>query len=112
MNIAFVLPVLADADGNPTFLTFDSCDVIPGDPDDVCNNPGGFDGEMATTVLYTSTGGGPNEDDVVTTTKVGEIDLEILSCNDAEATVRLEGADPVTYTASQLSRPFPCVDTL
>jgi len=100
-----------DADGNPTFLTFDSCDVIPGDPDDVCNNPGGFDGEMATTALYTSSGGGPNEDDVVTTTKVGEIDFEILSCNDATATVRLDGADPVTYTASQLSRPFPCVDT-
>ena len=58
----------------------------------------------------TSAGGGPNEDDVVTTTKVGEIDFEILNCNEATATVRLDGSDPVTYTASQLTRPFPCVD--
>jgi hypothetical protein len=99
-----------DMDGNPIFLTFDSCDVMPGDMDDVCMNPGGFDGKMATTALYTSSGGGPNEDDVVTTAKVGEIDFEILNCNEATATVRLDGSDPVTYNASQLTRPFPCVD--
>jgi hypothetical protein len=99
-----------DMDGNPIFLTFDSCDVMPGDMDDMCMNPGGFDGKMATTALYTSEGGGPNEDDVVTTTKVGEIDFEILNCNEATATVRLDGSDPVTYNATQLTRPFPCVD--
>ena len=99
-----------DMDGNPTFLTFDSCDTMPGDMNDVCMNPGGFDGTMATTALYTSTGGGPNEDDVVTTSKVGEIDFEILNCNEATATVRLDGSDPVTYNAVQLTRPFPCVD--
>ena len=99
-----------DMDGNPTFLTFDSCDTMPGDSDDMCMNPGGFDGVMATTALYTSTGGGPSEDDQVATTKVGEIDFEILGCNDAMATVRLDGSDPALYTARQLTRPFPCVD--
>ena len=99
-----------DMDGNPTFLTFDSCDTMPGDMNDVCMNPGGFDGTMATTALYTSTGGGPSEDDMVTTSKVGEIDFEILNCNEATATVRLDGSDPVTYNAVQLTRPFPCVD--
>ena len=99
-----------DMEGNPTFLTFDSCDTMQGDMDDVCMNPGGFDGVMATTALYTSTGGGPSEDDHVETTKVGEIDFEILGCDDAMATVRLDGSDPVMYTARQLTRPFPCVD--
>ncbi len=47
---------------------------------------------------------------MVDTVKVGEIDFEILGCNDAMATVRLDGADPVMYTAKQLTRPFPCVD--
>ena len=99
-----------DMDGNPTFLTFDSCDSMTDDMGTVCMNPGGFDGVMATTALYTSTGGGPNEDDVVTTTKVGEIDFEILNCNESTATVRLDGSDPVTYNGRQLTRPFPCVD--
>jgi hypothetical protein len=77
----------------------------------VCTNPGGFDGVMASTALYLSTGGGNSEDDVVTTTQVGEIDFEILGCNDAIATVTLDGSDPVMYTASQLTRPFPCEDS-
>jgi hypothetical protein len=100
-----------DMEGNPTFFTFDSCDVIPGDVDDVCNNPGGFDGTMATTALYAHEGGGSMEGDMVTTTKIGEIDFEKTSCLDGTATVRLDGQDPVTYTSSQLSAPFPCVDT-
>ena len=99
-----------DMDGNPTFLTFDSCQNMPGDADDMCMNPGGFDGKMATTALYTHSGGGSNEGDMVTTTQVGEIDFEVLSCNEAKATVRLDGADPAMYNARQLTRPFPCVD--
>ena len=97
-----------DMDGNPTFLTFDSCQNEPGG--DGCAVPGGFDGTMATTALYTSSGGGPSEEDVVETTRVGTIDFEILGCDDAMATVTFEGEDPVMYTAKQLTRPFPCTD--
>ena len=97
-----------DMDGNPTFLTFDSCQNEPGE--DGCAVPGGFDGTMAVTALYTSAGGGPNEEDVVETTRVGEIEFEILGCNDATATVTLDGGESTLYTASQLSRPFPCTD--
>lgn len=97
-----------DADGNPTFLTFDSCMNEPGA--EGCAMPGGFDGMIATTALYTSFGGGPNEEDVVETTRVGEIEFEIMGCNDATATVALDGAEPVVYTAKQLTRPFPCSD--
>jgi hypothetical protein len=61
-------------------------------------------------MLYTSSGGGPNEDDVVETTQVGTIEFEILGCDDAMATVTLDGEDPVMYTAKQLTRPFPCTD--
>lgn len=101
-----------DETGNPFFLTFDSCLE---DMDDMgefeCSTPGGFDGVTATTSLYQSMGGGNSEDDVVDTMKIGEIDFEILGCNDAMATVRLDGADPAMYTAKQLTRPFPCEDS-
>lgn len=97
-----------DMDGNPTFLTFDSCQNEP--DGEGCAVPGGFDGTMAVTALYTSVGGGSSEDDVVETTRVGEIEFEILSCNDATATVTLDGQESVVYTASQLTRPFPCSD--
>lgn len=94
--------------GSPTFLTFDSCQSEPGAGS--CAVPGGFDGTTAVTALYTSTGGGPNEEDVVETTRVGEIEFEILGCDDAIATVTLDGQDPAVYTARQLTRPFPCTD--
>jgi hypothetical protein len=81
-----------DADGNPIFLTFDSCQVVDdGMGDRSCSNPGGFDGQMATTDLYLNTGGGPSEDDVVTTTKIGEIDFEFVGCLFGMATVRMDG---------------------
>ncbi|MDX1381662.1 MAG: DUF4397 domain-containing protein, partial [Xanthomonadales bacterium] len=97
-----------DMDGMPTFLTFDSCQY---DPDTAgCATPGGFDGSMAVTTLFSSTGGGPGEDDQVETVPVGEIEFEILGCDDAMATVTLDGEQPVMYTAKQLTRPFPCTD--
>jgi hypothetical protein len=97
--------------GVPTFLTFDSClNESSDDEGFVCSMPGGFDGMTATTALYLSTGGGPSEDDVVLTEKIGEIDFEIMGCNDAMAVVTLTGETPVMYTARQLTRPFPCVD--
>ena len=97
-----------DVDGKPTFLTFDSC--LNGMGGSMCSTPGGFDGMKTTTSLFASEGGGPDEDDVVMTTRVGEIDFEILGCDDAMATVRLDGADPAMFTARQLTRPFPCTD--
>jgi hypothetical protein len=62
------------------------------------------------TALYSSTGGGPNEDDQVETVQVGAIEFEILGCNDAIATVTLDGQTPAVFTARQLTRPFPCTD--
>lgn len=100
-----------DMEGNPTFLTFDSCDTVVDDMGETCLTPGGFDGKMATTALYASNGGGPSEDDMVETVKVGEIDFEIMNCLEATATVRLDGSEPMTYNASQLTSPFPCSDT-
>jgi hypothetical protein len=101
-----------DMDGAPTFLTFDSClEQANAMGEFECSTPGAFDGMTATTSLYLSTGGGPSEDDVVVTEKVGEIDFEIMSCNDAMAVVTLTGDTPVMYTARQLTRPFPCVDS-
>jgi hypothetical protein len=97
-----------DEDGNTVFLTFDSCQNEPGA--EGCAVPGGFDGVMTTTALYSHFGGGPNEGDMVETQQVGEIDFEILGCNDAMATVRLDGAEPAMFTAKQLTRPFPCSD--
>jgi hypothetical protein len=100
-----------DAMGAPFFLTFDSCMEQTDDMGGTaCATPGAFDGVTATTSLYLSTGGGPSEDAVITTEKVGEIDFEILGCNDAMATVRLDGEEPAMYTAKQLTRPFPCTD--
>ena len=100
-----------DEEGNPFFLTFDSC---MRDLDDMgeafCTMPGAFDGVTATTALYLNTGGGNGEMDEVLTEKIGEIDFEILGCNDSLATVRLDGEEPAEYSASQLTRPFPFVD--
>ena len=95
--------------GDPTFLTFDSCfeeDDGMGGVD--CATPGGFDGVTAVTALYSSSGGGNSEEDVVETMQVGTIEFEILGCNDAMAVVTLDGGEAEMYTAKQLTRPFPC----
>lgn len=100
-----------DAMGDPIFFTFDSCvDEASDDGDFECTVKGAFDGVQATTALFLHTGGGPSEDAVLETQKIGEIDFEILSCLDATATVRLNGEEPQLYTAKQLTRPFPCTD--
>jgi hypothetical protein len=96
-----------DADGNPFFLTFDSCMLMDDDMGEpVCTNPGGFDGMMTSTDLYLSTGGGNSEDDVVVTEKIGEIDFEFDGCLDAMATVRLDGEMAEMYTAANLTAAF------
>ena len=100
-----------DAEGNPIFFTFDSCQLMDdGMGDASCSNPGGFDGMMATTDLYLSTGGGPSEDDVVMTGKVGEIDFEFDGCLFGMATVRLDGEMAEMYTAANLTAAF-CDET-
>jgi hypothetical protein len=101
-----------DVDGNPVFFTFDSCQSMDdGMGTTECSNPGGFDGMMATTDLYLSTGGGPSEDDVVKTEKVGEIDFEFVGCLVGMATVRLDGEMAEVYTAQNLTAAF-CDDEL
>jgi len=97
-----------DADGNPFFLSFDSClEQVNEMGDFECSTPAGFDGTMATTSLYLSTGGGPSEDDAVETVKVGEIDFEFPDgCLDGMATVRLDGEEAEMYTAANLTAAF------
>lgn len=102
-----------DAEGNPLFLTFDSC--LDQTNDDMggftCSTPGAFDGMMTTTSLYLNTGGGPSEDDVVETVKIGEIDFEFMGCSTAMATVRLDNEAPEMYNAVNLTAAF-CDDEL
>ena len=100
-----------DADGAPIFFTFDSCQLMDdGMGNSSCSNPGGFDGMMATTDLYLSTGGGPSEDDVVMTGKVGEIDFEFVGCLFGMATVRLDGEMAQMFDAANLTAAF-CDET-
>ena len=100
-----------DADGAPIFFTFDSCQLMDdGMGNSSCSNPGGFDGMMATTDLYLSTGGGPSEDDVVMTGKVGEIDFEFVGCLFGMATVRLDGEMAQMFDAANLTAAF-CNET-
>ena len=96
-----------DALGGPIFLSYDSClEQVNEMGEFECSTPGGFDGETATTSLYLSTGGGPSEEDMVETVKVGEIDFEFMDCINAMATVRLDGEDPAMYTAVNLTSAF------
>ena len=97
-----------DVDGNPEFLTFDSCMGTAGS--DECPMPGGFDGMSATTALYVSDRVGVADGEPVNTTRVGEIEYQILGCGEATATVTLEGAEPVEFSATRLTGPFPCAD--
>lgn len=93
-----------DMDGNPTFFTFDSCQLMDGE----CSNPGGFDGQMVTTDLYLNTGGGSSEDDTVETTKVGEIEFmfDDDSCQTGSAEVTLDGEMSDMYDFAALVSPF------
>lgn len=99
-----------DVDGNPTFLTFDSCLEQQDSEGNFCSTPGAFDNEAVTTSLYVSSGGGPSEDDVVETTKVGEIDFDFDGCLHVMATVRVDGADPQVYEGRNLTAAF-CDET-
>ena len=102
-----------DSEGSPIFYTFDSCQAEDDGMDGVvCSNPGGFRDGMVTTDLYLNTGGGPSEDDVVTTTKAGEIDFEFPDgCLFSMATVRIDGQMDEIYSAANLTAAF-CDDEL
>jgi hypothetical protein len=99
-----------DADGNPLFLTFDSCQEDEG-PDGTfeCSTPGAFDGVTATTALFLSTGGGSGDGLEVNTARIGTIDFDI-DCNDAMAVVTLDGESPQMFDGKRLTQPEPCVD--
>ena len=100
-----------DAAGGPIFLTFDSCQVMDdGMGNSECSNPGGFDGITATTDLYLNTGGGPLEEDVVKTEKVGEIFFEFMGCLFGIATVRMDGEMDEIYSSANLTAAF-CNET-
>lgn len=85
-----------DMNGDPIFYVFQS-------------DRGAFADDMANTALYLSTGGGNSEDDIVTTEKIGEIDFMFM-CDEAMATVTLEGEPPVMYSAVNLTQGFACTD--
>jgi hypothetical protein len=98
-----------DAEGNPLFLTFDSCQEDTGPQGGFeCSTPGAFDGTTAETALFLNTGGGSQPDLEVVTERIGTIDFEILGCNDAMAVVTLDGEAPEVYTGRRLTQPIPC----
>jgi len=98
-----------DSDGNPVFLTFDSCQDDAGSEGSFeCSTPGAFNGVTAEVALFISTGGGSDDSQEVLTERVGAIEFEISGCNDATAIVTLTGEAPETYTGKRLTQPIPC----
>jgi len=98
-----------DDNGNPTFLTFDSCQEDTGaDGGFECSTPAAFDGVTAETALFLSTGGGSEEGQEVLTERVGTVEFEILGCSDTMAVVTLDGGQPEVYTGRRLTQPIPC----
>jgi len=98
-----------DEEGNPVFLTFDSCEPGPdGQGGTMCATPGAFDGVSAVTVLYLNTGGGSEPGQEVLSEQIGTIEFEIKGCNDATAIVTLDGELPEIYTGKRLTQPIPC----
>jgi len=98
-----------DGEGNPVFLTFDSCEEgSDGEGGTTCMTPGAFDGVTAETVLYLNTGGGSEAGLEVQSEQIGTILFEINGCNDATAMVTLDGEAPEMYTGRRLTQPIPC----
>lgn len=98
-----------DANGNPTYLMFDSC--LPGTNDMggfECATPGGFDGVTASNYLYQCVGGSVDGSMDVDCTQIGLFDVEIMSCEDAMVTVTLDGQDPAMFDARSMTRGVPC----
>jgi hypothetical protein len=98
-----------DLEGNPLFLTFDSCQDDVGENDTfACSTPGAFDGVMAETALFLSTGGGSEADQEVLTEQIGTIKFNI-GCDSTSAEVLLDGEMMAEmYTGTRLTQPIPC----
>jgi hypothetical protein len=98
-----------DSDGNPLFLTFDSCQE-DSDTDGAfeCSTPGAFNGVTAEVALFLNTGGGSDESQEVVTEQIGMIEFDISGCNDATAIVTITGEAPETFTGKRLTQPIPC----
>lgn len=98
-----------DGDGNPLFLTFDSCQEDT-DSDGMfeCSTPGAFNGVTAEVALFLSTGGGSDDSLEVLTERIGTIEFDIAGCSDATAIVTLDGEAPEMYTGTRLTQPIPC----
>jgi len=79
-----------DEDGEPTFLHFDS-------------EGGGFDGEIADTTLYRTSGLGDP-----TTEAIGTIIFGVESCRRIMAEVTVGNADPVMYQGNRLTPNAVC----
>lgn len=79
-----------DENGNPFFLTFDS-------------EAGGFDGEMATTTLF-QTSGTPNQ----TTEAIGTIIFGVQDCRTIMAEVTIGDDAPVMYQGTRLTPNAVC----
>ena len=82
---------------------------------DIVVHPGDYEAAVAYSrkiaeerELYDANPGGDNT--MLQLKAYGEIAYEILSCDEATATVTLEGSDPVEYSATRLTGPFPCAD--
>lgn len=74
-----------DAEGNPLWFTFDSCNwQVAGE----CPTPGAFDGQDAVTTLYQSSG--PTEGGAMQmTVPVGTIEFNVVECSLVKTTVTI-----------------------
>jgi hypothetical protein len=100
-----------DAEGNPSYFFFDSCEEDTNDMGEFeCSTPGGFDGVTADTTLFQCLGGSLDMSDMVECSPIGTIEWELPTCVDALATVTIGMDDPVLFEAKQLTLPFPCED--
>ncbi len=79
-----------DEEGEPTFLTFDSGD-------------GGFDGEMAVTTLYRTSGEGTPE-----TVDIGTVTIGIAGCRSIMLEVEVGDEAPVMYQGARLTPTVAC----
>ena len=100
-----------DANGNPTYFFFDSCLEESNEEGEFeCSTPGAFDGVMATNSLYNCPGGSFDGTSEVECSIIGQLDVEILDCDDMMVTVRLTDQDPVMFDARNITSAFLCSD--
>lgn len=100
-----------DANGNPTYFFFDSCLEETNDEGEFeCSTPGAFDGVTATNSLYNCPGGSFDGTSEVECSIIGQLDVDIVDCDDMMVTVRLTDADPAVFDARNMTSAFLCSD--